>query len=498
MPQSQWTAGPAPAADAWSAGEAPVVSSPDESDAKPLNTRERVVSGALNALKSMGTTAIKASGVPGLFREGIVGTLKDQAEVAKQLFYDPPAEMLERARNAETSSEQQAYGAAALLPVAGPMAGHIGAEIAEGRAPEVAGEVLAGSVLPFVPKGARAAMRGGEAAAASVGGMVPSGARAALLARAAKYAAKQVIPPIIVEGADMALGALRKNAATGETPAAISAPRPMADDPPPPVYAPTPISDPTPVASPSIATEPNPLPRKTQPSVKATAPKKSAAEQLSDKMSAKELTRVRKALGTQDVKIVRYEPRQDSSGKFVGVSDPVYVMPAEFVEQAQTMGLRARGHTALEKSYRSQLDAPKPMVAYHGTTKDFKEFAMGDAPGWGEGIYFTDNAEQAASEFGHGGRVIKAEVTIKNPYRGEHIDNATIRKTKAWKDLGDEWHDPQDAFAEDGRFVGKLLRELGYDGIITEPGASNGINGREVVAFKHDQVKQVNSEKTKR
>lgn len=329
MAQSQWTNGPAPV-EAWTPGAAPS-SSQLEEPTKPLNTRERVVSGALKALRGMGETAIKASGVPGLFREGPLGAIKDQAAVVKQLFYDPPAEMLERGRNAATSAEQQAYGAAALLPVVGPFAGHIGTEIAEGRAPEAAGEVLAGAVLPFVPKGAKAALRSGSAAASSVGGMVPSGASAALLGRVAKYAAKQVIPPILVEGADLALNAIRKNAAKAEAPAAIS-PRPMAED--------APVSRP-------ISTS------KAQTAVKST-PKQSAAEQLRDKMSAKELTRVRKELGTQDVKIVRYEPRQGADGKFLGVSDPVYVVPAEFLEQAQMMGLRARGHTPLEKSYRSR------------------------------------------------------------------------------------------------------------------------------------------------
>lgn len=490
MPQSQWVVGPAPT-DAWTPGPAPAPNKA-ETEPKPLNMRERVVSGALNALLGMGKTAAKASGVPGLFREGVVGAIKDQAEVAKQLFYDPPAEMFERARNAETPAEQQAYGAAGLIPVVGPMAGHIGTEIAEGRAPEAAGEVLAGSVLPFAPKAARAVVRGGEAAAASAASMVPTGgARAALLAKAAKYAAKQVIPPIVVEGADLAINAIRKNAAASETPTAV-APRTVMDDPPPPSYA---VTNPTSSADTSVSPEslgraaetvgglkvrkdiPNTssirssfnnyeeLPgvrevpmsalndkppkfyskseeartRKLAEDIKASgeinplivafdekgpyilegghrfdalklldvksfpaivvkdldirpvikaetatpppetsaveqlrdkanavvrgpkskttkevAPNKSAAEQLMEKANAKELARVKKALGTDDVKIARYEPRTDSTGKPIGVSDPVYVVPDEFLEQAQTMGLRARAHTALEKLYRSR------------------------------------------------------------------------------------------------------------------------------------------------
>lgn len=127
-----------------------------------------------------------------------------------------------------------------------------------------------------------------------------------------------------------------------------------------------------------------------------------------------------------------------------------------------------------------------PEVVYHGTTaKGFDTFQVGHAKGWGDGIYFTDNATQAADEFGHGGRVIKAKVDIKNPYRGQGLSDKEMSETKAWADIKDEWASPYDAFQEDSVFVGKVLRELGYDGIIAD---SNGINGKEIVAFRPNQV----------
>jgi ParB-like nuclease family protein len=442
---------------------------------------ERVMSGAWRGLTGMAGFMGKATGIPGFIREGPLGAVKDQAELLKNVFYDAPAAQFEKMRTAPSTTEAIGHAVAGAVPLVGPMAGYAGEEIGAGRGAELAGEMAVGAALPFMPKGSKAVLRRGSAAASSVERMVPSGATAALLRRAAKYAAKQVIPPIITEGADVALNALRKNVATGEAPAVTRAPRPMVGDPPPPTYAPEapPMKAPAvapegfamatdtvgglkvrkeipntssirssfndyeelpgvrevqmsalndkppkfyskseetrtrklaeeikangeisplivaidekgpyilegghrfdalkllnvksfpavvvkdldvkPVPKATAATavtvsEPNP-PSKAQAAVKATTPNKSAAEQLRDKMSAKELTRVREALGTQDVKIARYEPRQGADGKFIGVSDPVYVMPAEFVEQAQMMGLRARGHTALEKSYRSR------------------------------------------------------------------------------------------------------------------------------------------------
>src|SRR5690554_4610968 len=60
----------------------------------------------------------------------------------------------------------------------------------------------------------------------------------------------------------------------------------------------------------------------------------------------------------------------------------------------------------------------KPLVVYHGTRRDFNEFSPEYAPGWGRGIYFTDNPS-ATDEFswGEGGRVIPAYVRIEDPFR---------------------------------------------------------------------------------
>jgi hypothetical protein len=131
-----------------------------------------------------------------------------------------------------------------------------------------------------------------------------------------------------------------------------------------------------------------------------------------------------------------------------------------------------------------------PLTLYHGTTKNFDQFKTGHAPGWGDGIYFTDNPTQAAEEFGAGpnGRVIRAHVAIRNPYNGDGPIPKGVENTQAWRAVAAKWNgDVQDAWQEDSKFVGNALRELGYDGIVAH--GSNSIDGREVIAFTPEQIR---------
>lgn len=152
----------------------------------------------------------------------------------------------------------------------------------------------------------------------------------------------------------------------------------------------------------------------------------------------------------------------------------------------------------------------KPMVVYHGTTsrEDFSTFEPSYAPGWGTGIYFTDNPK-ATDDYAYdaNGRVIPVYVKIQNPFTGKYPGDAIIEKTKAWiKYRGydennipdpdsddynaDDWNgfeNPHDAWSEEGSFANNVIRELGYDGIIAKN--SNNINGLEIVAFKSEQIK---------
>jgi GNAT superfamily N-acetyltransferase len=129
-----------------------------------------------------------------------------------------------------------------------------------------------------------------------------------------------------------------------------------------------------------------------------------------------------------------------------------------------------------------------PMVVYHGTTSKFKDFKASTAPGWGKGIYFSDNQQQIRDEFatGEGGRVVSAFVVITNPSDGSYPGDEKVQKTAAWRRIASKWSDPGDAWGEDGVFAGDVLRELGYDGIIAKN--SNNMEGLEVVAFSEGQV----------
>jgi hypothetical protein len=144
-------------------------------------------------------------------------------------------------------------------------------------------------------------------------------------------------------------------------------------------------------------------------------------------------------------------------------------------------------------------------VLYHGTGADFDSLQPGQAPGWGDGVYLTDNP-MATEEFAMrpGGNVIPAHAAIKNPFLGEMskhpgvFTDANVMSTPAYqrkvRELGlddDELFDWIDEWGEDGQFANELIRDLGFDGIIA-PG-SNNIDGLEVVVFEPSQVRSVNA-----
>ncbi len=135
----------------------------------------------------------------------------------------------------------------------------------------------------------------------------------------------------------------------------------------------------------------------------------------------------------------------------------------------------------------------KPLVVYHGTDARFNTFKPNFATGWGEGIYFTDNKAQAA-EFGE--NIVSAFLSLKNPFieNWTNLKDEDVEATNAYKilnekhkeDYGEDLYWP-DEWAEDSKFVGNLLRELGFDGVIAEN--SNGIDGKEIIAFSPTQIK---------
>ena len=138
-------------------------------------------------------------------------------------------------------------------------------------------------------------------------------------------------------------------------------------------------------------------------------------------------------------------------------------------------------------------DLGETIKGYHGTNAaPFDEFRTGNAQGWGEGVYFSDNPSQW-KEFGN--RLVEADVTLKKPFKGDwnSIYN-DIEKTDAYKKrnaisnerYGEDF-DIDGAIDEDGDFVNAVLRELGFDGVIVPN--SNNITGKEIVAFDPAGIK---------
>jgi hypothetical protein len=137
---------------------------------------------------------------------------------------------------------------------------------------------------------------------------------------------------------------------------------------------------------------------------------------------------------------------------------------------------------------------------FHGTSKDFNIFKPSTAQGWGEGVYFASD-KSVAQEFG--GRVVSAFLKIDKPFTGSfsQADEAKIPQTKTYQNALKKYEkvsrfvDPEtkelewfELQAEDGQFANSLIRELGYDGIISKDSA-NVQTGDEIVVFNPSQVK---------
>ena len=146
------------------------------------------------------------------------------------------------------------------------------------------------------------------------------------------------------------------------------------------------------------------------------------------------------------------------------------------------------------------------LKVYHGTPNEFTVFKPRMAQGWGTGIYFTNNKSETTE---YGENVVEAYLNITNPFNADTMsyDDIGAENTKAyrdydmqvWKQRFDEY-DTYNEYREDGMGVdmyeiyteevevfNKILRELGYDGIIANH--SNNIDGLEIVAFYENQPK---------
>lgn len=309
----------------------------------------------------------KLTGIPGFLRDGPKGALQDQFTVFKGLI-DAQTDQYKKAKIAEAegrTSEMVGHSVAAAVPVLGPLAASIAERAGTGDVAGAVGEAVGDVALAAAPKltmkGVRSEFAGRSAArAADVAKAVPEvvrriaakSARPMGAAAGAGLAHAIGLPPtagavIGSEVGDMIRQAARRRSAA---PVAESIVEPSVT---------TPASRPSAGALPPAAIQMQPSPDGSYvrsvpaeyPEVKFSEPEpppapiakpktQTAAEQLRDAFATREVDRISKELGTP-VEIVRRVPQRSKTGKFTGLLEPVYAVPAEFLEQAQIMGLRA-------------------------------------------------------------------------------------------------------------------------------------------------------------
>lgn len=132
----------------------------------------RVGRAGVEALKAGAGFAWRASGIPGFMREGPIGAIKDQGGIVRdvlQSHWDQARKAVAAGREGRYA-EAAGHTGAAVLPVAGPMAAHVGEQIAAGNVPELVGElgaaVVTGGAGPMAG-GARAGLQARRTAGAA-------------------------------------------------------------------------------------------------------------------------------------------------------------------------------------------------------------------------------------------------------------------------------------------------------------------------------------------
>ena len=125
------------------------VSSQPEAPEPAMHPHARVGRAGIDALKAGADVAWRASGIPAILQGDSPVGMSGAGGVVR----DALMAQWDQAKKARTAfgqgrySEAVGHGAAAVIPAAGPMAAHIGESIAEGRVPELVGELGAAVVM---------------------------------------------------------------------------------------------------------------------------------------------------------------------------------------------------------------------------------------------------------------------------------------------------------------------------------------------------------------
>ena len=155
-------------------------------------------------------------------------------------------------------------------------------------------------------------------------------------------------------------------------------------------------------------------------------------------------------------------------------------------------------------------EAGKPMVLYHGTTKDIEEFKISDKAhraGMPDGFYFTTDPEEASTYAGtaEGANVMPAFVQMENPFvQGSKVNAAMLgqfeKELRADNPgLGDDWINGKlNIFKEKAASGNKLFPEIfpsisfptdAMTRVLTAGGYDGFKDGRHWVAVRPEQIK---------
>ena len=147
----------------------------------------------------------------------------------------------------------------------------------------------------------------------------------------------------------------------------------------------------------------------------------------------------------------------------------------------------ARFANSVEGTSQAPVDVASSIKAFHGTPNKFDLFdidkigSTSDTGMFGKGFYFTDNQGLAKTYAKKGGRVIEADLNLKNPYViNSQADIPNIDVPNKTKD------DLRNSSANYSKLFTEKLQEQGYDGVIDN--MTGG--GKQFVVFDPKAIKQ--------
>lgn len=175
-----------------------------------------------------------------------------------------------------------------------------------------------------------------------------------------------------------------------------------------------------------------------------------------------------------------------NSNKFFGL-DRFLAKDNSFLASTESSEREKLDQLAKESGYN--------IKAYHGTDKEFDVFKPNNAQGWGKGIYFASEKNDAEN---YGKNVKEFYISLKNPFdpsdkKANEILDSKAPNTETYKKMVkktgiSDYVDLMNELSENNvDAYRKIIEESGFDGI--KAYKSNDINGWEYVIFNPEQAK---------